>query len=307
MNKTFRNIIKEICDELNIKYKILSKDWIIMLEKDGVKRFISGFKFDLNDHALGIILDDKYATYELLRECNIPIIEHNIVFDSSNKNNYAIGCNSFEYLEKLFFKYNEDVVLKINCGTCGTEVLHLKNIDELRDKFNELSSKYYSLSLCPFYNIENEYRAVVLNGKVELLYKKNKALVVGNGKSTIKELLCNFNPSYFANYEGNNKDLILEDGKQYEYDWRFNLSNGAKASFDIMEDDREKITKLAEKISKEINVNFGSIDIIKTVDGSFYTMEINSGIMTNNFIKQIDNGYEIAKDIYKKAIKLYFS
>ena len=85
------------------------------------------------------------------------------------------------------------------------------------------------------------------------------------------------------------------------------MSNGAKASFDIMEDDREKITKLAEKISKEINVNFGSIDIIKTVDGSFYTMEINSGIMTNNFIKQIDNGYEIAKDIYKKAIKLYFS
>jgi len=30
-----QKIIKEICDEKDIKFKLLSKDWIIMLEKEG--------------------------------------------------------------------------------------------------------------------------------------------------------------------------------------------------------------------------------------------------------------------------------
>ena len=29
-----QKIIKEICDEKDIKFKLLSKDWIMMLEKD---------------------------------------------------------------------------------------------------------------------------------------------------------------------------------------------------------------------------------------------------------------------------------
>ena len=31
-------------------------------------------------------------------------------------------------------------------------------------------------------------------------------------------------------------------------------------------------------------------------------MEINSGVMMENFVKQIPNGYNIAKNIYKKVI-----
>ena len=57
-------IVKEICDELNIKMTITSKDWMTILEKDNQKRFLLGTKFDLNSYALGSIFDDKYATYE---------------------------------------------------------------------------------------------------------------------------------------------------------------------------------------------------------------------------------------------------
>ena len=42
--------------------------------------------------------------------------------------------------------------------------------------------------------------------------------------------------------------------------------------------------------------------IIKTKDSNFYVMEINSGVMMQNFIKQNENGYMIAKLIYKEAI-----
>ena len=79
MNDIFKQIIQEICDEKKINYKFLSKDWVIMLEKDGKTRFISGYKFDMNSQGTGIIADDKDATYEVLKEKKIPIIEYKIV------------------------------------------------------------------------------------------------------------------------------------------------------------------------------------------------------------------------------------
>ena len=35
-------------------------------------------------------------------------------------------------------------------------------------------------------------------------------------------------------------------------------------------------------------------------------MEINSGVMLDNFIRLHDNGYNIAKQTYKEAIELMF-
>ena len=42
-------------------------------------------------------------------------------------------------------------------------------------------------SICPFYDITNEYRAIILNGNIELIYKKELPVVYGNGKESIKD------------------------------------------------------------------------------------------------------------------------
>ncbi len=306
MFNNFFNIIKEICSEENISFKAISKDWIIILEKNGLTKYISGYKFDLNNHALGILLDDKYATYDLLKEKNFPVISHSIVYSLNNDNDYAIGNNSIEYLEKIFHKYNDDIVLKINGGTCGVNVLHIKKLGELVEKYKSLTNRYNSLSVCPFYNIQNEYRIIVLNNSVELIYKKERPIVVGNGKSTIIELLKDFNNSYFKNIRNKELNKVLKLEEVFEYDWRFNLATGARASQEIGKEDSEKIKSLAINISKTIGLGFGSIDIVKTTNGNFFIMEINSGVMMDNYIKQIPEGYIIAKKIYKNAIESLF-
>ena len=51
-----------------------------MLEKDKKIRFICGYKFDLNSHTGGEIVDDKYALYEVLSKNNIPVAKHKIVY-----------------------------------------------------------------------------------------------------------------------------------------------------------------------------------------------------------------------------------
>ncbi len=301
----FKKIIKEICEEENIDYSVISKEWVIVLEKNGKTNLITGYKFGINNHALGELLDDKYATFELLNKKNIPIIEHNILYGPTNKNSYALGSNSIEYVDKLFNKYNNDVVLKINDGTCGANVLHIKDRDELIKEYENLSYKFFSMSLCPYYDIENEYRTVVIDGKCELVYKKTRPVVIGDGKSTIKDLLMEFNNEYFKEINDEKLNKILGEDVVFEYDWRFNLAHGSKASLDIEGSLKNKIEQLSEAISKKIGLGFGSIDIIKTADNNLFVMEINSGVMMENFVKQVPDGYEIAKNIYKKVIKSY--
>jgi hypothetical protein len=53
-----------------------------------------------------------------------------------------------------------------------------------------------------------------------------------------------------------------------------------------LEKDKIEINKIITKLNNEINIGFGSVDIIKTIDDKFYIMEINSGVMMDNFINQ---------------------
>ena len=79
-------------------------------------------------------------------------------------------------------------------------------------------------------------------------------------------------------------------------------SKGAISSLDIDYNDKENIDNIIKLLKPIINDGFCSVDIIKTKDSNFYVMEINSGVMMQNFIKQNENGYMIAKLIYKEAI-----
>ena len=67
-----------------------------------------------------------------------------------------------------------------------------------------------------------------------------------------------------------------------------------------------EIEKLAIQAGKAMNINFATIDIIQTVDNNMYVMEMNSGVCMDIFTKLVDGGYEMAKDIYRKALQGLF-
>ena len=110
----FHELIEEISKELNIEYTYLSKDWIIRLVKDNIVKYLAGNKFDLNPHALGLILDDKYAFYDTLHSLNIPACVHHIFYRPNNKYHYAANCNTYEEIIKCFEKYQKNIFITIN-------------------------------------------------------------------------------------------------------------------------------------------------------------------------------------------------
>ena len=291
-----QTIIKNICDEKNIEFNLVSKDWIMVLKKGQKIRYISGYKFGLNDQSSGIICDDKYALYDTLKLLNVPIIEHKIIFRNYNK----------AEIEEIFKKYNNNVVVKSNIGTCGSNIYHITNICDLFKYIDELLINNVSISICPFYKIKNEYRTIILNSNIELFYGKKRPIVYGDGIKSIKELLCEFNHNYFCKINDKKLDKILEKDKEYMYNWQHNLSQGA-IPFEV-EDGilKNNIQSLAMKAFNLLNLKFASVDIIELESNELLILEINSGVMIDNYAQYMKNGEEICKNIYSKAIDSMF-
>ena len=304
--KNLQRIIKQIALENDLSYEVLSCDLVIKLTKGNKIRYINGYKFGLNSHSLGLILDDKYATYELLNSLGISVCKHHILFRPTNHNSYAKNYNSFDYCYDLFLKYNKNVILKVNNGTCGDGVYHITTKKELKKIYNHLLKYNFSISLCPYYDIKNEYRVILLNNEIKIMYGKINPVVIGNGKDKLIDLLKDFNINYFG-YKTNlkkniNYNKVLKKDEKFIYDFKYNLSKGSIITEDIDKETKSIISKMAKDVSKKINLGFGGIDIIKTNDDKYYVLEINSGVMIENYIKLTSDGFKKAKKVYEEAV-----
>ena len=296
--KQFNKLIKQICEENNIQFQELSDDWVIKLKKDNINKFLVGYKFDLNTQASSEICNDKFALYAVLNSEKVPVIKYNILFR-----------NEEEKLKKLFEDYNQNVVLKPNNGTCGNNVLHICDYNKLKAEYEKLMKRCYSVDICPFYDIESEYRVIYLPNK-QYMYKKVRPIIIGDGSRSVKQLLEEFNYDYFSHLENcKNEEISLDyipkTGEKIEYEWRFNLSKGAKIT-DVSAKEKRELMSLVNSIVNTIDLKFVSIDIVKLTNNEYMVMEINSGVMMENLIKLEENGFEIAKEMYEEAVKMMF-
>lgn len=304
---SFQKIINDSCKELGINMKVVSKGWVILLEKDKKIRFIVGQKFDLNGHGVGLIMDDKYAMFEVLKEKNIPTIEYQILYRPTIQKEYAKNCNHYEIAEKYFEEHDNNIVIKPNCGLSGHDVYHVTEKGKIKFYLDKVFQNNEALSLCPFYEIKAEYRLIVLDNECLLMYGKRKALVYGDGKKTIRELLQEFNPYYFRNNLFDSfYDCVLPVGEKYEYSWKFNLAEGA-IPFSVVDKDLQKqLLNVLQKITSQIYLGFCSVDIVETFSHEFLIMELNSGVSLQKYSAFFGNGEKTLKEIYKKAIQILF-
>lgn len=294
----FRNIIKEIGEELGIKVTLLSDGWLIILEKDNQIHYINGYKFDLNNHGIGNILDDKGLFYDAMSYKDLPTIERKSIYEIYNK----------EEILDYFKRNNNTLIVKGNIGTCGNSVYLVKDKEDLFNKMDKLLLKQDSISIEPFYDIINEYRVILLNGEVKIIYGKERPTVIGDGISTVKELAIKFN-EYFINNSKviKNPDYIPKLNEIIEIDFRFNLSCGARLFTEIDNELKNRIMDIATLVTKKLDISFASVDIIYTKDNKLLVLEANSGVMMDNYIKQCNNGYINAYNVYKEAIKVMFN
>lgn len=304
--KPFYKMLDEICKEKNIEQKMLSYGWIRQLKKDGKTYHIMRYQFDLNTANSYNIAGDKFATYEVLKANNVPTIEHKMIFNPETRKGYFE--NKFiEEAKELLEKNNKKIVIKANESCKGRDVYFCGNEQEIENTVRKLfAEKKDTLSACPYYDIDYEYRAIYLDGEILFVYKKRKAYVVGDGKTTVRELVKKKNTSEVRIdvCRKVNLDYIPEVGEEVTVSWKHNLNSGAEPILiNDNEENLDKIKEIAIKAGKAINIRFASVDIALTSKKELLVMEVNGSVCMNAFSESVPNGYEIAKDIYKKAIE----
>lgn len=306
----FHSMIKEICLEMDIKVEKLSYDWVLQLSKEGKVRHITRNLFDNNPQATGKIVADKYATYEVLRSQTVPVIKHTMIFNPAIRGEFIPKEGIWNTVVAEFEKYGK-LVVKPNDQSEGIGIELCNSLRETEIAIQKLfNQNHTAVSICPYYDIKTEYRTFYLNGEVLLIYGKTKPFVIGDGKSTIQELTKTIhfsnNPTVQESLKILNPYDTPKKGEKVEISWKHNLSGGAIPTILEKGELYQKIEKLAKQAGKAMNMNFTTIDIIHTTDDKLYVMEMNSGVCGSIFAETVDNGYEMIKNIYRKAIQALF-
>lgn len=302
--RPFVAMITEICEEEGISVESFSFDWIFRLCKNGVYQYIYGYQFGLNAASVHSICCDKSAASEVMGSFGIPNVEHWFFMSPVNQK-YISDSGNWDILMKKLKEYGE-LVCKPNEESGGDQVFHVRNQYELEHAVYHIFQKSRSMAVSPYYEILNEYRAIVLKGEIKLLYAKQRPYVIGDGVRSIGSLLIEY-----VSKEGNgilndkmpecDYTQILQEGERFYLNWKHNLGQGAKAVLVEQEDIKKKIEGIVAMVVEKMDIRFASIDIVACADG-YRVLEINSGVMMEHFSLQDKKSYETAKSIYREAI-----
>lgn len=263
-DKVFHKILHELAKENGYTATRII-DGVYELKKGNKKVYIKGKNFGTNNSLSAAFAKNKAQTFEILRRNKIAAVPHYEIYqpafyahfgDQSKRNRMRI--NAVIKKEKL------PLVLKPAEGNKARGVYLVHNKRQLGKLMSELFLSEKELVLAPFRDIEHEYRTVVLNGKVELIFDKVKKERVKRGKLVF----------------GAKAKILEPTDKKYK-----------------------KLETIAKKAAKALGIDFATVDIIETEKEGLEVLEINANVCLGGFGNQNQEYYDIAKAIYKKAFK----
>ncbi len=313
-------ILQKMVQEIALKHEIelvdISFGWILMLTKNNVTKFIFGNNFEINSSTSQLIAGDKAATYEVLKKNSIPVVEHVLFLIKPRLRDYMTDNLNWSRMVNYFNENNNNIICKPVRGTGGMDIIKINNLEQLEQAVNYLFSKHMGICFSPFIEIENEYRVFILDNQVELIYRKIIPSLIGDGKSTLINLLlkeCSKNSKLeimkeLISSKKLNFQYVLKKNEEFKIHWKHNLQQGGFP--EIIDKDHtffNSLAKLAVKSAEAINIRFASVDIIELKDGSFKVLEINHGVMAEYLTNMQPNIYSTIKNMFEKAVLKMFN
>lgn len=310
--RALAKIVRQICATREIKLTVFSDDWVFDLQYGKRSGRIFGYDFDLNPAAAKQIAKDKSATSDLLHAHGIPRVEHRL-FHGPQLVGYVPMSGNWPAMMEYFASCRHDVVCKPNEGTGGRGVLRARTQLALELAVQKLFTISRSIALSPYEPFETEYRIGVIDGQVEFAYRKERQQLLGDGHSTIRDLLLAhfkktgnlfLQPDVAADFTESERDdtRVPTPGEVITVNWRHNLGQGAlPAMLDRTSEKSKKLNHLAAEALRAIGTRVASVDIVE-INGSLKILEINAGIMMESFVKWVPDGWRIATEFYDKII-----
>ena len=207
-------------------------------------------------------------------------------------------------MSNLLDRYGR-VVCKANTGSGGRNIYKVDSQCALEAAVYSAFSHGNSICIAPYRNIMAEYRTIIVNSDVVLIYEKKRPTIIGNGIDTVKKLVDQQSDGYNIKIDLDlDLSYIPAENEEIPITWKHNLGQGAKPCIVTDSILMEKLTALALSCTLALDIEFASVDIVSDECG-LEVLEINSGVMMENFSSESDDNYAIAKEIYRKAIFSY--
>jgi D-alanine-D-alanine ligase-like ATP-grasp enzyme len=280
---------------------------------------------DLNPVGSSDVARDKDFSNFFMKKMGYSIVPDSKTFFSKNWSK-AIGSpgrnidSAYKYAQKMGFP----VIVKPNSGTQGIGVSLVYNKLEFYRAIRSVFSGD-KVALVQKQVFGKDYRLVVLDKKIISAYERVPLGVVGDGKSTIRQLLGVKQKQFIASSRDtriNIKDpRILIKLKHQKLSLRSvpdkgqriflldnaNLSTGGD-SIDVTGKVHKFFAKLAVNLTRDMGLRLCGVDLIINGDISektnvYWILEINAAPGLDHYVKMGKAQEKIVEDLYFQVIK----
>lgn len=232
--------------------------WVAALRKAGTTAHIIGCSFPLNSSSSAQVASDKVAAYTVLSRSGVPAIPHYLF--------RFLGRDPGTWAGLVAAMVTLPVVIKPHMESGGIDVCRAAGPDELDRILAELARRYRAIAVSPYAEIECEYRAVVLDGDVKLLYRK-----VRPGPA----------------------------------EWRHNLRLGAVPETICDPGEVPDVLRLARVSMAALGLRFASVDVVHTAGGAM-VLEVNSAVTLEHYSDHLPAHASAAAAVYRDALAACF-
>lgn len=277
-----------------------------------------GYTFDINPAAAIEICREKAATSLVLESHGVPNIPHKVFLSPTSPmtRDYVPRAGIWQGIQACVEEWGLPIVLKSLKGTGGINVYKATCMREVEAAVHQIHSAEYGLAVSPYKRIIDEYRCVLLDGVPELIYRKVRSTVRGDGERTvgalIAEQLSAAEPKDMPDLLRASSELapellgrIPEGGEEVAVQWKHNLGTGAKADTEVSAKMKEDIGAIARRAAAAIGVRFCSVDVVSIQEDEaevLMIMEVNGGVMMDSIMGQLDDGVDVASRVYETAV-----
>ena len=300
------NKMKKEYDKYDINYRYIHNDFEISKNNKSYKLC------EINSNKGKTITLDKYKTNNVLSKNNINVCNYYLWNNKSSNE---------ENLKNINNKLKFPVVIKYIYGQKGEDIFpNIYTNDEIICKIKFLNNKNKNYIIIEQQEFGDKYRIFISFDKIIYIQKHNIPQIIGDGKSTIYELIKNYPPidlqkqydfklhsiknidNNLIKNQGYNLHEILDKNKKLYATSVVNYHNGSIIEdIDINTVHQSNII-MFKNINKIVDLNISGIDFITndiTIPNNGKVIEVNAG-----------PGYDLVKHketINKKLINSLFN
>lgn len=294
----------------------------VILFDSGKKYYIKDVNFNLNLSASTSLAKNKAATSFFLEKFGYQVPEFTMVYSDEKcartQSNDTLQ-EGLDYSRRIGFP----VILKPNNMSQGSFVFKVNDESEYFSFLSEIFTYCDTAQIQKFYS-ENDYRIVVLGGKVLSAYQRVPFHVIGDGDSSISELISKKQRSFIQSGRDTklvdtdtrlahkllqqslslesipapNERVVLQDIS--------NLSAGGE-TIELTDKIHTSFVEIALLIARDMNLTLCGIDIItnditQQNNGQYIVIEVNSAPGLDNYAYQGAVQEAYVESLYREVL-----